>query len=84
MTLAPVDGLTRENLSTRTLLRLKRGGRWDPDVLLVRCDSGLAVVKDFAPRGRFVRGVLASRAIRREVAALDGLSEHASVPRLLR
>ena len=75
--------LSRENLQERTILRLKRGGWRDPDVLLVRCAGGLAVVKDFAPRGRFVRWVLGPRAIRREVAALRRLAGHASVPQFL-
>ena len=49
-----VAGITRENLGERTLLVLKRGGWSNPDVLLVRGEGGVAVVKDFSPRSRFV------------------------------
>jgi len=62
---------------------LKRGRRFEPDVLLVRSAGGIAIVKDFAPRSRWVRAVLASRAISREARALRSLSESSAVPNLL-
>jgi hypothetical protein len=75
--------ITRGNLEERTLLVLKRGGWSDPDVLLVRAKGGVAVVKDFAPRRRWVRAVFGTRAISREVRALRSLADCPAVPNLL-
>ena len=78
-----VDGVRRETLAERTVRVLSRGGRRNPDVLLVRGDRGLLVVKDFAPRGAFVRRVLAPRLQRREVRAWRALAGDPAVPRFL-
>ena len=78
-----VAGITRGNLRERTILILKRGGWSDPDVLLVRGESGVAVVKDFSPRSRFTRAALGPFAISREVRALRSLADCRSVPNLL-
>ena len=78
-----VAEITRANLEERTLLVLKRGGWSDPGVLLVRTRGGVTVVKDFAPRRRWVRAVFGSRAISREVRALRALADFPAVPKLL-
>jgi RIO-like serine/threonine protein kinase len=52
-------------------------------VLLVATDDGLAVVKDFAGRGTFVRRVLGPWLHRREIRAYQALADHPSVPRFL-
>lgn len=78
-----VPGITRANLRERTLLALKRGRGTSPDVLLVRADTRLAIVKDFAPRSPWVRSIVGPRAIAREVRALRCLEDCRAVPRLL-
>ncbi len=78
-----VDGICRETLAERTVRVLSRGGRRNPDVLLVRGDHGLAVVKDFAPRGPLVRRLLAPRLQRREARAWRVLAGDPAVPRFL-
>jgi len=78
-----VSGLTRANLSDRTLVTLQRGSWNSPDVLLVECDGGRAVVKDFAPRGRLVRETFGRWLIRREARVYGALEGHPSVPHLL-
>jgi hypothetical protein len=80
---AAVAGLTRANLAERTLLVLRSGSWLAPDVLLVRAEGGLAVVKDFAARGRAVRATLGRLATRREARAYRQLADHPAVPRLL-
>jgi hypothetical protein len=62
---------------------LNRGGWSNPDVLLVRYEGGLQVVKDFAPRGRFVRRWLGPWLCARELRAWRALNGHPAVPRLL-
>jgi hypothetical protein len=78
-----VDGITRGNLVERTLRVLHRGRSRNPDVLLVRGDAGPVVVKDFAPRGRFVRAWLGPWLQRREQRAYRALAGHPAVPRVL-
>lgn len=68
----------REELAGAELLN--RGNRRNPDVLLVRRDGDAWVVKDFAPRGPWVRRWLAPRIHAREVRALRALAGHPSVP----
>lgn len=62
---------------------LHRGHRRNPDVLLVRRGDAAWVVKDFAPRGPWVRRWLGPRIHRREVRALETLAGHPAVPRFL-
>jgi hypothetical protein len=80
---APVQGLTRANLSERTVVKLRQG-RWEsPDVLLVDSDDGPVVVKDFSPRSPVIANSFGRWLIGRERRALEVLSGHPSVPRLL-
>ncbi|HEB88140.1 MAG TPA: hypothetical protein ENI85_01080, partial [Deltaproteobacteria bacterium] len=76
-------GLDRGRLAERTRSVLHQGGPGNPDVLLVETDSGPVVVKDFAPRGRWVRRWWGPWSLRREAKAYERLSEMAAVPRLL-
>jgi len=78
-----VAGITRGRLRECTILVLKRGKWCDPDVLLVRGECGVVVVKDFSPRSRWVRAALGPRAISREVRALRSLADCRAVPNLL-
>lgn len=78
----PPPGLSRASLAERTLLTLSRGRRRQADVLLVRADCGLVVVKDYASRPRSVR-TLGRWLVRREVRAYRALADHPAVPRYL-
>jgi hypothetical protein len=75
--------LTRRDLADRVLVTLKRGGWPKPDVLLVETGFGNAVVKDFAPRRRWVARTLGRWLIRRELRVYRVLSDHPAVPRVL-
>lgn len=79
----PVRGLTRVNLAQRTVVKLRSGGWESPDVLLVDSDDGPVVVKDFSPRRPLVAKSFGRWLIGRERRALEALSGHPSVPRLL-
>ncbi|MGE4605737.1 MAG: hypothetical protein AAEJ52_03240 [Myxococcota bacterium] len=81
--IAPVQGLTRANLAQRTVVKLRDGGWESPDVLLVDSDDGPVVVKDFSPRRQLIAMSLGRWLIGRERRALEALSGHPSVPRLL-
>ncbi len=76
-------GWVRSELAESTLLRLQRGGALAPDVLLVELPQGRAVVKDFAPRPRWIRETWGRWQTRREARALAALAGHPAVPRLL-
>jgi serine/threonine protein kinase len=76
-----VSAPTRATLASATERVLNLGSRRNPDVLLVRHEGGLVVVKDFAPRGPFVRRFLAPWLARREARAWRALAGHPSVPR---
>ena len=80
---ARMPRLSREGLGRRTLEILHRGGWGNPDVLLVETESGPVVVKDFAPRARWVRRWLAPRLLAREEEAYRRLDGVPAVPRLL-
>ena len=80
---APVQGLTRANLAQRTVVKLRGGGWESPDVLLVDSDEGPVVVKDFSPRRPWIAKSFGRWLIGREKRALEALSGHPSVPRLL-
>ncbi|MEZ4333517.1 MAG: hypothetical protein R3F35_17310 [Myxococcota bacterium] len=62
---------------------LSRGGRGNPDVLLVEAGDRSVVVKDFGPRSAWVRRWFGPWLLRREVRAYRRLSGVASVPRWL-
>jgi len=72
--------LTRESLARHTLKVLSRGGRRNPDVLLVAAGSRRLVVKDFAGRGWLVRATLGRWITAREARAWRALAGHPAVP----
>ncbi len=76
-------GLDRRNLAEQTRAVLNRGGWGNPDVLLVETEFGSVVVKDFAPRARWVRRWLGPWLLRREARAYRCLEGVEAVPRLL-
>jgi hypothetical protein len=73
--------LSRDILANAEVEVLSRGGPRNPDVLCVRHEGGVWVVKDFASRGRFARW-LGPWLIRRELRAYDQLEGHPAVPRV--
>jgi len=75
--------LSRANLGSRVVQVLNTGNARNPDVLLVETGAGVAVVKDFAPRGPWVRNFLGPWLNRREIRAYRALVDHPAVPRLL-
>jgi hypothetical protein len=75
--------LDRERLARATVGVLNRGNRRNPDVLLVRDGEREVVVKDFAPRDRWVRATIGRWITGREIRAYRRLAGHPSVPRLL-
>jgi hypothetical protein len=61
---------------------LNRGGRANPDVLLIeRAEAEPLVVKDYQPRSWFVRRLLAPWLVWRELRILEALDGVAGVPR---
>lgn len=76
-------GLERRNLAEQTRTVLNHGGWGNPDVLLVESELGSVVVKDFAPRSRYVRRWLGPWLLRREARAYRCLEGVEAVPRLL-
>jgi len=77
---APID---RARLAAGPTRVLNRGNRRNPDVFLVEHEGREIVVKDFAPRGAFVRATLGRWLTAREAAAYRLLDGHPSVPRFL-
>ena len=76
-----VEGLlTRESLGRHTVEALSRGGRRNPDVLLVEAGGRRLVVKDFAARGWLVRATLGRWITAREMRAWRALRGHPAVP----
>lgn len=80
---AGASGLTRGQLRDCPRRLLNRGSWGNPDVLLVESGSGPVVVKDFAPRGRWVRRFLAPWLLAREEGAYRRLQGIAAIPRLI-
>jgi serine/threonine protein kinase len=72
----------RERLARAEVTVLSRGARANPDVLCVRDDSCVCVVKDYAPRGALARR-LAPWLVGRELRAYRRLEGHPAVPRVL-
>ena len=84
---APPAGLTRARLAQRCRAVLSRGGARNADVLLVESGGDHVVVKDFAPRGAFVRGRLGPWLLRREVRVYRSPRRHgggSALPRMAR
>lgn len=73
----------RADVARATVAVLSRGGRWNPDVVLVDGASGPVVVKDFRPRGRLVAATLGRWLCTREMRAYRRLAGLSVVPRLL-
>jgi predicted Ser/Thr protein kinase len=62
---------------------LHRGRGRNPDVFLVDWEGRAVVVKDFAPRARWVRATLGPWLTSREVRAYRALEGHPALPRFL-
>lgn len=75
--------ISRGELARHTTAVLNRGNSLNPDVLLVEVDGRQLVVKDFAPRGVWVRSSIGRWITAREVRALRALDGLPSVPRFL-
>jgi serine/threonine protein kinase len=73
----------RSDLALKTCATLNRGRWGNPDVLLVETGAGRVVVKDFAPRSRWVRRWLAPWLLSREELAYQRLAGVEAVPRLM-
>ncbi|MEN8181809.1 MAG: hypothetical protein ABFS46_04670 [Myxococcota bacterium] len=74
---------SRAALGAATVEVLHRGNARNPDVLLVATGGQRVVVKDFAPRGPFVRHFLAPLIHRQEIRAYHVLAGCEAVPRFL-
>jgi predicted Ser/Thr protein kinase len=77
------EPMTRASLEGGERRLLSRGGWANPDVVLVVSPRGPIVVKDFGPRGRFVRTLLGPWLLGRELRAYRRLAGMPAVPRLL-
>ncbi|MCA9609873.1 MAG: hypothetical protein H6748_05310 [Spirochaetaceae bacterium] len=75
--------IDRGTLATRTRSVLSRGGWGNADVLLVETETGPVVVKDFAPRGAWLRRTVAPWLLDREERAYRALAGVDAVPQLL-
>jgi serine/threonine protein kinase len=75
--------LDRAALATRVRAVLNQGRWGNADVLLVESDAGRVVVKDFGPRGPWVRRWIGPWLLRREERAYRRLEDFDAVPRLL-
>jgi hypothetical protein len=75
------SALSRADLAAATRAVLNRGNRRNPDVLLVERGGERLVVKDFAPRGAWVRATFGPWITAREARAYRALEGHPSVPR---
>jgi hypothetical protein len=78
-----LHGVERGSLTARTLARLNKHGSRRAEVLLVRDGSRTVVVKDFAPRGGWVRRFFGPWIVRRELRAYRLLDGVPGVPRVL-
>jgi hypothetical protein len=75
--------ISRGELAEHTTAVLHRGNLRNPDVLLVEVGGHRLVVKDFAPRGVWVRASIGRWITAREVRALRALDGLPAVPRFL-
>ncbi len=76
-------GLTRANLEAHIRQVLNIGNTRNPNVYLVEYAGQKIVVKDFAPRGAWVRRWLGPWLLHRELRAYRALAGHFAVPALL-
>ena len=85
MTVPAITGLvevpTREVFDALPAQSLSRGGPRNPDVVRVDYAGHTLVVKDFAPRSRWVRATLGRWITAREARAWQRLDGHPDVPR---
>jgi len=72
----------RDQLAAADVRVLSRGARANPDVLCVRRDACVCVVKDYSPRGALARRI-APWLVARELRAYRQLEGHPAVPRVL-
>lgn len=72
--------VTRDEYEQAPRDLLNRGNRRNPDVYRVGRGAAALVVKDFAPRGRWVRATLGRWLTRREARAWQALRGHPNVP----
>ena len=72
--------MTRDEYEQGPRDLLNRGNRRNPDVYKVGIGAASIVVKDYAPRGRWVRATLGRWVTRREARAWRALRGHPSVP----
>ena len=67
---------SREELAGCVIEILHRGKSRNPDVFLIEADRQRFVLKDFSPRGTFVRNILGpwlvDREVRAEASAVEG------------
>ena len=75
--------VSRGELAEHTTALLNRGNLLNPDVLLVEVGGRRLVVKDFSPRGFWVRTTIGRWITAREVRALRALDGLPAVPRFL-
>jgi hypothetical protein len=76
-----VDGITRENLGARRIEPLRPAKPWQPDVWLVRGDSGPVVLKDYRPRGFLYRFFVGLPSTWNEARMYRKLSGIGGIPR---
>ena len=81
---SPIDpAISRGELAEHTTAVLHRGNLRNPDVLMVEVRGRRLVVKDFAPRGVWVRNTIGRWITAREVRALRALDGLPAVPSFL-
>lgn len=81
--MSALAGMTRAALAERTVAVLHRGSGRSPDVFLVDLGGQRVVVKDFAPRPRWLAATWGRFLVSREVSAYRALAGLNCVPRLL-
>ena len=80
---APLALPRREDLEQRTVSFLNHGNSRNPDVYLIAAGERQVVVKDFLPRGWWIRSTWGRFSIWNEMATYRALADHPSVPTLI-